>query len=263
MKYTILTSKDSELLEQLIAKYGKVVTINEIEAEAISAWDYQQIHNRIQKLVKNGWLIRIKRGLYTITDLSSRGFLSISPYVVANLLVAESYVSFEAALSYWGYFDQFTNQFTSISLKQYKETELESIRYRFIKTQQKLYTGWESVEIENISTKIALAEKALVDMIHYRTGKYVSDLVIEILHRDGTTLDMAGLVQFALLASQKTIKIFGFLFDLLGMNSDQLHHALSGSRSTHWMCSSDKTFNARWRLYHDGYFEKYSVVKGN
>jgi predicted transcriptional regulator of viral defense system len=122
MKRTTLAAKDGDLLEKLIAKYGKVVTARQIEAEARHTWDYQQTHNRIQQLVKNGWLIRIKRGLYAIADLSSRGFLSVSPYVIANLLVEKSYVSFEAALAYRGMFDQFTGQFISVSLKQFKVT---------------------------------------------------------------------------------------------------------------------------------------------
>ena len=87
MKKTTLATKDGDLLEILIAKYGKVVTASQIEAEAKHTWDYQQTHNRIQQLVKNGWLIRIKRGLYVISELSSRGFLSLSPFVIANLLL--------------------------------------------------------------------------------------------------------------------------------------------------------------------------------
>lgn len=262
MKKTTLATKDGELLEQLIAKYGKVVTARQIEAEAKQTWDYQQTHNRIQQLVKNGWLIRIKRGLYVISELSSRGFLSVSPYVIANLLVEESYVSFEAALAYRGMFDQFISQFTSVSLKQFKEKELDTIRYRFIKTQQKLFTGWESVEIENMSAKIAFAEKALVDMIHFRKGKYAVDLVIEKLQNYEEDLDIARLIYFASLASLKTVKTFGLVFDLLGLNSDQLLQSLASSRSTHRMSSDDKTFNAKWRLYYDEYFEKYRQVKG-
>jgi predicted transcriptional regulator of viral defense system len=262
MKKTILAIKDGDLLEKLIAKYGKVVTASQIEAEARPTWDYQQTHNRIQQLVKNGWLIRIKRGLYVIADLSSRGFLSISPYVIANLLVEESYVSFEAALAYRGMFDQFTGQFTSVSLKQFKVTDLDLIQYRFIKTQQKMFAGWESTVIENMSAKIAFAEKALVDMIHFRKGKYVVDLVIEKLQNYEEDLDTARLFQFASLASLKTIKTFGLMFDLLGLNSKQLFQSLAGSRSTHRMNPNDKTFNAKWRLYYDEYFEKYRTGKG-
>lgn len=262
MKKTALATKDGDLLEKLIAKYGKVVTASQIEAEAKHTWDYQQTHNRIQQLVKNGWLIRIKRGLYVISELSSRGFLSLSPFVIANLLLEESYVSFEAALAYRGMFDQFTDQFTSVSLKQYKATDLDSIRYRFIKTQQKMYAGWESVEIENMSAKIAFAEKALVDMIHFRNGKYTVDLVIEKLQTYEEDLDIARLFDFARLASLKTIKTFGLVFDLLGLNSDKLYQSFEVSRSTHRMSPDDKIFNAKWRLYYDEYFEKYRQVKG-
>ena len=262
MKKTTLAVKDGELLEVLIAKYGKMATAKQIEAEAKGVWDYQQMHNRIQQLVKNGWLFRIKRGLYAINDLSSRGFLSISPYVIAGLLVENSYVSFEAALNYRGMFDQFVQQCSSVSLKQHKETILESIQYRFIKTQEKFFIGWEQVEIENMSARIASAEKALVDLIHFRTGKYVVDLVIEKLQTHEKDLNIENLIHFASLASQKTMKIFGLVFDLLEWDSQELLQLLMGTRSTHWISSNDKTFNAKWRLYYDQYFDNYKIEKG-
>ncbi|MDY6868272.1 MAG: type IV toxin-antitoxin system AbiEi family antitoxin domain-containing protein [Chloroflexota bacterium] len=262
MKNTILAVKDGELLETLIAKYGKVATAKQIEAEAKDTWDYQQMHNRIQQLVKNGWLVRIKRGLYAINDLSSRGFLSISPYVVASLLVEDSYVSFEAALNYRGMFDQFVQLYSSVSLKQYKLTELEPIQYQFIKTQEKFFVGWDKVEIENMTAKIASAEKALVDLIHFRTSKYVIDLIIEKLQNYKEDLRVENLIHYASLASQKTVKVFGLTFDLLGWDSQALFQLLSNTRSTHWINAGDKTFNAKWRLYYDTYFDKYQIDKG-
>jgi len=262
MKNTTLAVKDGELLETLIAKYGKVATAKQIEAEAEGTWDYQQTHNRIQQLVKNGWLIRIKRGLYAINDLSSRGFLSVSPYVVAGLLVEDSYVSFEAALNCRGMFDQFVQQYTSVSLKQYKETSLESIQYRFIKSQNNFFIGWEQVKIENMTARIANAEKALVDLIRFRTGKYVVDLVIEKLQNHKEDLNIENLIHYASLASQKTVKIFGLVFDLLGWDSEELLQFLAGARSTHWINTNDKTFNAKWRLYYDAYFDNYQTEKG-
>jgi predicted transcriptional regulator of viral defense system len=262
MKNTILAVKDSELLEALIAKYGKVATVKQIQAEAKDTWDYQQLHNRIQKLVKNGWLVRIKRGLYAINDLSSRGFLSISPYVVANLLVEDSYVSFEAALNFHGMFDQFVQLYSSVSLKQYKQTELEPLQYQFIKTQEDFFVGWEKVEIENMTARIASAEKALVDLIHFRTSKYVIDLVIEKLQNHQDDLKLENLIHYASLASQKTVKVFGLAFDLLGWDSQALYLLLSNSRSTHRIDVDDKAFNAKWRLYYDNYFDKYQIDRG-
>jgi hypothetical protein len=106
MKQTILAAKQSDLLENLIVKHGQIVTSGQIFKEAESYWDYKQAKNLVTKLVKNGWLIRIKRGLYAISDLSTRGFLTLSPYLIANLLVPDSYVSFESALAYNSMFDQ-------------------------------------------------------------------------------------------------------------------------------------------------------------
>jgi predicted transcriptional regulator of viral defense system len=261
MKRTTLAVKDGELLEVLIAKYGKVATANQIEAEAQGSWDYQHTHNRIQQLIKNGWLVRIKRGLYAVNDLSSRGFISISPYVIAGFLVEDSYVSFEAALNYHGMFDQFVQQFSSVSLKQYKTTDLESIQYRFIKTQENFFVGWEQVEIENMTARIASAEKALVDIIHFRTGKYVVDLVIEKLQNYKEDLNIEKLIRYAGLASQKTVKVFGLIFDLLGWNSNELLRFVANNRSTHWINTNDKIFNSKWRLYYNEYFNNYQVDK--
>jgi hypothetical protein len=57
--------------------------------------------------------------------------------------------------------------------------------------------------------------------------------------------------------SATTIKIFGFVFDLLGIDSIRLQKMLKNKQGTDWMLTGDKTFNAKWRLYYDEYFDKY------
>ncbi|MBI5230300.1 MAG: type IV toxin-antitoxin system AbiEi family antitoxin domain-containing protein [Candidatus Magasanikbacteria bacterium] len=74
MKQTILSAKQSELLENLIMHHGLIVTSGQIIEAAKSDWDYKQAKNLITKLTKNGWLVRIKRGLYAISELSNRVF---------------------------------------------------------------------------------------------------------------------------------------------------------------------------------------------
>lgn len=79
MKQTILSAKQDELLENLIVKYGQIVTSGQIFKEAEGFWDYKQAKNLVTKLVKNGWLIRIKRGLYAISDFKYEGiFIAVS-----------------------------------------------------------------------------------------------------------------------------------------------------------------------------------------
>src|SRR3989339_252401 len=149
MKQTILSIQQSTLLEELIVKYGQIVTSEQIYEQGKGVWDQQVMKNVVTRLTRNGWLIRIKRGLYAISDLSSRGFLSLSPSVVANLLVENSYVSFESALAYHGMFDQLTNKTISISQVQYKTVQLQSVEYSFVKVLEKWFFGWEKVSIDN------------------------------------------------------------------------------------------------------------------
>lgn len=257
MKQTILTLKQSVLLEKLIVKYGQIVTSEQIYLEVADTWDRQQAKKLVTKLVNNGWLIRIKRGLYTISNFSNRGFLSLSSYIVANLLVKESYVSFESALSYYGMFDQLTDKVISISKKRYKTVQLDSTEYSFVNVKDRFFFGWQEVMIDTHVTRIATAEKALVDTIQFHKSKYSIDVVIEKLQEHQNILNMEMLCEYTSKMSTTTVKIFGFMLDLLGIDSKRLYTLVKSKQGTHWMLVGDKKFNAKWRLYYDEYFDKY------
>ncbi|OGJ16273.1 MAG: hypothetical protein A2632_00010 [Candidatus Pacebacteria bacterium RIFCSPHIGHO2_01_FULL_46_16] len=259
MKQTILSAQQSELLERLVVKYDEVVTTKQIYQEAIDIWNQQQTKKVLAKLVDNGWLIRIKRGLYIISDFSNRGFLSLSPYIVASLLVKDSYVSFESALSYYGMLDQLTSKIISIAKIRYKTTQLDNLEYRFAHTKDQFYFGWQEVIISNKIAHIATAEKALIDMIHFHKSKYAIDLVIEKLKEHKDDLHITKLSKYISRMSTTTIKIFGVIFDLLAIDSSYLYEQIKTKQSTQWMLVGDKKFNAKWRLYYDEYFDKYQV----
>ncbi|MBU1200274.1 type IV toxin-antitoxin system AbiEi family antitoxin domain-containing protein [Patescibacteria group bacterium] len=261
MKQTILTVKQSKLLEDLIVKHGQIVTSEQIYIEAKGSWDQQQAKKIITKLVSNGWLIRIKRGLYAISNFSNRGFLSLSPYTVANLLVKDSYVSFETALAYHGMFDQLIDKVISISQVRYKTVKLNTTEYGFINTKDKFFFGWQEVKIDNRTARVATMEKALIDTVHFHKSKYSIDLVIEKMSKYQTSLNIARLSKYVSKMSSTTIKIFGYIFDLLNIDSSSLHELVKTNKGTHWMLVGDKKFNAKWRMYYDEYFDKYRLDK--
>lgn len=258
MKQTVLTTKQSELLENLIVSYGQIVSIDQIYIKAKLQWEEGQIKNVITKLTSDGWLIRIKKGLYAISDLSNRGFLSLSPYVVANLLVKDSYVSFESALSYHSMFDQLTDKVISVSVSKYKTVSLNNIEYSFLNVKDQFFFGWQEVMIDNQATRIAYAEKALVDIIHFHRSKYSVDFVIEKLKEHRKSLDMKKLNEFISKMSVVTTKTFGLIFDLLEIDSVKLYQLVKENNATLKMLPDDTKFNAKWRLYYDEYFDKYA-----
>jgi predicted transcriptional regulator of viral defense system len=257
MNKTILSDKQSELLENLIVKHGQIVTSDQIFEEAEAYWDYKQAKNTITKLAKNGWLIHIKRGFYAISDLSSRGYLNLSPFVVANLLNPDSYVSFESALQHYGMFDQLTNKSISVSLKMYKTVSLAGTEYSFIKSKPGYYFGWQAVQVGSLSAKVATPEKALIDMVNFHKSQYSIDLVIEKLIEHKSDLDLDRMNDYLSRFSTATIKTFGLIFDFLGINSDKLYTIVNTKKGTTWMLSGDSKFNAKWRLYYRDYFDKY------
>lgn len=259
MKYTILSAQESQLLENLIVKYGQVVTTRNIADVAKATRNEKLIYDVVTQLAKRGWLVRIKRGLYAISDLSTRGVLSLSSYLVANLLVTESYVSFEAALQQYGMFDQLTNKVVSISLKAYKTVRLHNTEYRFVKTKTDYYFGWQEVLIDNKTVRLATAEKALIDMVNFHKSVYSIDLVIEKLREHKNDLDFSRLNEYISKLSMTTIKIFGFIFDLLHINSSRLLQLTKRSGGAHRMTADAKIFNAKWRLYCHAYFDKYQA----
>ena len=69
----MISTVTSELLENLILKHGQIVTTQQIFSEASVFMNHKQTEYLITTLTKNGWLMRIKKGIYAISDLSTRG----------------------------------------------------------------------------------------------------------------------------------------------------------------------------------------------
>jgi len=156
-------------------------------------------------------------------------------------------------------FDQHVDKIVSISTRVYKTTSLQNIEYSFVKTKPSQYFGWEEVVIDNRVVRIATAEKALIDMVNFHKSKYAIDLMIEKLSLYRNSLDTTKLNKYLSKFPLTTVKIFGLIFDLLGIDSSQLYKLIEANHGTHWMLSGDKKFNAKWRLYYDIYFDKYKL----
>jgi predicted transcriptional regulator of viral defense system len=251
---TILSEKESSLLESLIAQYGLVVDFGQIQRELIQNYSRQQVRNLVAKMTKNGWLVRIKKGVYYITSLESRGFAGASVLVVAQIILDESYVSFESALQQYGIFDQHIRTVSSVCLKKKTEKTIQGITYRFIKTSKKNFYGWEETQIEGRTVKIATAEKAILDMIRSRRSIHSLDEVLEKLRECKDNFDFGKLQEFSRGQSLTVQKILGFLLDRAEVNSDSTHHLIKGKKGVSFMTRDSKVFNAKWNLYYHVHF---------
>lgn len=116
----------------------------------------------LNRLVKNGILRRLKRGVYEVV------FSEAKIEEVANQLYWPSYLSFESALSRYGIMDQIPYTLTFATPKKSKKIALGGIEVEYKQVKKDLFFGYRK---EN-KILIAEPEKALLDQIYlFSLGK--------------------------------------------------------------------------------------------
>lgn len=115
--------------------------------------------------VASGRLYRLRRGLYALKPPYQRS--APHPFLVANRLVDDSYVSLQSALHYHGMLGEPPPAITSVTTSRpgLRETELGTFTYRHIKTD--LFFDYEEIEVRaGQVARVASAEKSFVDLIY-------------------------------------------------------------------------------------------------
>lgn len=116
--YTVtLSGKELGLIEKLIAEHGNIVSFDMTYEILSGNKSRQEVKNIVSNLVKKGWLVRIKRGVYVLSDIASRGTTELSQLTIAQIINENSYISFEGALQHYGLFDQYLKIITSVGKK--------------------------------------------------------------------------------------------------------------------------------------------------
>jgi len=246
-----LTSDQRALLEAALQAYGWVVTTEQLKA-LMPHLSNSRALNVISELHDAGWLVRIKRGLYQLADLTSLGSVALSRPVVAQLLDPGSYVSFEAALNYRGLHDQLMRGYGSCTLKKRPSADLHGILYYFVTTTALNYFGFEVVTLDRQQARIAHPEKALIDIVRLERSANALDHVAEVLAEAEESLDLDRLTEYLLRSPLAVQRIFGLMLETLGLSVDERLVAQARSRGgSSQMLPKAHDFSPKWRLYHD------------
>ena len=258
MNTVVLNRTQLSFLEELMLYGGKVVTYEEMAPFAPGDSDVLK-RQFVSQLAKSGWLVRIKKGVYQVADISSLGTLTLSRYVIAQILAPGSYVSFEAALQFHGLYDQLLKTTTSVSLSQRPAATLQEYHYRFVKTSKKYFFGFEEHTLDEQKAVIAFPEKALIDMVQLHRSAYSTDRVAEGLSEHRESINQERLLTYLLRCNLTTQRIFGLLLDALDFPYDQeLLHSAQQGQATSKLTPESSEYNARWRLYHPpSFLERY------
>lgn len=253
VKKTILSAKERDLLESLLASYGSIVTFEQIFNELNIG--RQATRNLIAKLVDNGWLVRIKKGIYAVASLESHSFTNISPLVISRVFAPGSYVSFEFALNQHGFFDQLPNSVTAVTTRRSKAYRFQGLDYKYVQAKPEMMEGFQEASIEGQRANVAEFEKALLDLLNFRKDSYTVDLVLEKLKEAKDEIDSQKLTRYAGAYPIVLRRRLGFLLDVVRIESDTLHDELKGVPGIAWLTKGSNIFNAKWRLYYEDRFQ--------
>lgn len=127
--------------------------------------DYKFPRNKVSALEKRGQIIRLKKGLYVVSDKISRKVLSRE--LIANHLYGPSYVSFETALSFYGLIPERVFAMRSATFKRAKRFENVVGNFEYMTVPENYYPiGVVQKVVDNeYAYLLATPEKALCDLI--------------------------------------------------------------------------------------------------
>jgi len=157
--------------------------------------DYGFPANKILQLEHNGSLIRLKRGLYTVSPETSGQALSLE--LIANHLYGPSYVSMETALRFHGLIPERVFEVKSMTTKRGRQFENELSRFTYIEIPSEYYPIGISQVTSNQTFLIATPEKALCDLIAYTKGLRIQSLkAMHVYLEEDIRFDTAALTDF-------------------------------------------------------------------
>jgi len=254
MKHTILSQKELSILEAIISRLGYVVYFEDIKKLLVKDYSSDEIKKQISLLSKRGWLVRIKRGVFAVATLESHSFASVSPYMVSQVLVPESYVSFEFALANYGLFDQLPKRLTAVTPIRPKQFSFQNTEYRFVKIKSELFFGFQEARFNNHQANIAELEKTILDFLYFRTDTYSLDIVLEKLRSGEGEFDFKRLYDYAAKYPLSVRRRLGFLLDLAGADTGELHQKVRQAKGFSKLTRDSNIFNAKWRIYYEDRF---------
>lgn len=158
-----ISDRESRALSRLARQNKEIVTIDELaEAQETS---YETAKSSASRLAKNGWLTRLKPGLYLIVPLAAGETpqYTAHEFYVAKHLADPMYVGFWSALGYHGFTEQVPRSVYLATTKRLADRTVHDVRYHRITLADEKFFGYEQYGVAGHRVPISTPEKTLVD----------------------------------------------------------------------------------------------------
>lgn len=169
--------------------------------------DLKSAEKKVVWLEKNGYIIRLKRGLYVVNPEYTGKRLSNE--LIANHLYAPSYVSMSTALRYYGLIPEavYVNQSMTVKHSRSFQTPIGNYDYKCI-SREAFAVGVRTEHVADYAFLIASPEKALCDLIANSSKvnlRYIKD--VENYLENDIRMDMEEFMKFDPRVLEEYIKV--------------------------------------------------------
>ena len=169
--------------------------------------DLKSSEKKVVWLEKNGYIIRLKRGLYVVNPEYTGKRLSNE--LIANHLYAPSYVSMSTALRYYGLIPEavYVNQSMTVKHSRSFQTPIGNYDYKCI-SREAFAVGVRTERFADYAFLIASPEKALCDLIANSSKvnlRYMKD--VENYLENDIRMDMEEFMKFDPMVLEEYIKV--------------------------------------------------------
>jgi hypothetical protein len=154
---TVHTGNDMDIYE--LRKRISTEVFSYVELTDLLA-SYGNVRNKIQRMLNNGEIIRIKKGLYIFPEALRRAPLNTA--MIANMMYGPSYVSCDYALSYYGLIPESVVSVSSMTMGRSRKFDTPVGHFQYFQHNAPDYSI--GVQLEN-GCLFASIEKAIYDKV--------------------------------------------------------------------------------------------------
>lgn len=158
-----ISERESRALSRLARQNKEIFTIDEL-AEAQET-TYETAKSSASRLAKNGWLTRLKPGLYLIVPLAAGETprYTAHEFYIAKHLADPMYVGFWSALGHHGFTEQVPQSVYLATTKRLTDKTIHDVQYHRITLAEKKFFGYRQYGVAGHHVPVSTPEKTLVD----------------------------------------------------------------------------------------------------
>lgn len=208
-----------ERLSRVLERNPRVIT-SAIVAEILSTTS-KEASRLLSRWCKNGWLYRIKRGVYVSVpiDATSSDIILEEPFLIADSIYQPGYIGGFSAIKHWDLSEQIIETIYYFSIKQVKERNpiYGSTKFKIKTIKEYRVFGNKTIWYGSKKVKISDPTKTIIDILDDPKLVGGMSVVYDVYNEyvESNYCDFKKLINYADIMNNKTIlKRLGFMIDV-------------------------------------------------